>query len=208
MTVFDDGLHWNTDGRPELLLHQGCSIPARGTAVPRRGLPLQTERTMAIKNLIWSRRQDLPARRGEEFTPFTTLHREVNRLFDDVMRRFDSPFGSDRFFDRTTGWPNIEVSETDVEVKVTAELSGLDEKDVEVELTEGVLVIKGEKRTETDDKDRRFSERYYGHFERRIPVDDVDEDKVSATFRNGLLTVTMPRTPAAKSKARRIAIGS
>jgi HSP20 family protein len=77
---------------------------------------------------------------------------------------------------------------------------------VQVELVNGVLAIKGEKQTETEDKDRLFSERYYGRFERRIPVEDVDEDKVSAAFKNGVLTVTMPKLPQTQSKVKRIAI--
>jgi HSP20 family protein len=163
---------------------------------------------MAIRDLIpWSRGRDIAVRRGEEFNPFLTLHREVNRLFDDVFRGFDlAPFGSERIFDRAMGWPNVEVSETDKQVKITAELPGLDEKDVQVELANGVLAIKGEKRTETEDKDRLFSERYYGRFERRIPVEDVDEDKVSASFKNGVLTVMMPKSPQVLSKVKRIAI--
>ena len=163
---------------------------------------------MAIRDLIpWSRGRDLTVRRGEEINPFFTLHREMNRLFDDVFRGFDmTPFGGGRLFDRGLGWPNIEVSETDKDVRVTAELPGLEEKDVQVELANGVLAIKGEKKTETEDKDRLFSERYFGHFERRIPVDDVDQDKVSASFKNGVLTVTMPKAPQAQSKVKRIAI--
>lgn len=163
---------------------------------------------MAIRDLIpWSRGRELSVRRGEELNPFLTLHREMNRLFDDVFRGFDlTPFSSERFFDRGIGWPNIEVSESEKEVKVTAELPGLDEKDVQVELVNGVLAIRGEKKTETEDKDRLFSERYYGRFERRIPVEDVDEDKVSAGFKNGVLTVTMPKVAPAQSKVKRIAI--
>jgi HSP20 family protein len=140
--------------------------------------------------------------------PFMTLHREMNRLFDNVFRGFElTPFsGVDSFLNRGAGWPNIEVSETDQSVKVTAELPGLEEKDVQVELANGVLAIKGEKRTESEDKDRLFSERYYGRFERRIPVEDVDEDKVSAAFKNGVLSVTMPKAPQAQSKVKRIAV--
>ena len=70
----------------------------------------------------------------------------------------------------------------------------------------GVLAIKGEKKTETEDKDRLFSERYYGRFERRIPVEDIEEDKVSASFRNGVLTVTLPKLPQAQRQAKRIPI--
>jgi HSP20 family protein len=137
-----------------------------------------------------------------------TLHREMNRLFDDVFRGFDlTPFGSERVFDRLgRDWPNLEVSETDKEIKVSAELPGLEERDVKVELANGVLAISGEKKTETEDKDRLFSERYYGRFERRIPVEDVNEDKVSASFKNGVLTVTLPKAPQAQSQVKRIAV--
>jgi HSP20 family protein len=161
-----------------------------------------------MRDLIpWSGGRDVSVRRGEELNPFLALHREVNRLFDDVFRGFDlTPFGPDRFFDRGMGWPNVEMSETDKEVKVTAEIPGLDEKDVEVELANGVLAIKGEKKTETEDKDRLFSERCYGRFERRIPVQDVEEDKVSASFKNGVLTVTLPKTAGARRNVKRIAV--
>jgi HSP20 family protein len=163
---------------------------------------------MAIRDLIpWSRRREVTVRPGEEVNPFLSLHHEMNRLFDDVFRRFDpAPFGANQLFDRAMGWPNIEIRETDKEVRIMAELPGLDENDVVVELANGVLAIKGEKKTETKDEDQLFSERYYGRFERRIPVEDVDEDKVSAAFKNGVLTVTMPKTPQAQSRVKHIAI--
>jgi HSP20 family protein len=162
---------------------------------------------MAIRDLVpWSNRgRQMSTRRGEQDHPFLTLHREMNRLFDDAFRGFDlNPLDTDRFFDRAMrGWPKIEVSETDQEMKVTAELPGLEEKDVQVELANGELAIRGEKQTETDDKDRLFSERYYGRFERRIPVDDVEQDNVNALFKNGVLTVTLPKSPTAKQKVNR-----
>lgn len=162
---------------------------------------------MAIRDLIpWSRGRDIDIRRGD---PFFALQREMNRVFDDFFRGFDlAPLSADRFFDGARGWPKIEVSDTEKEVKVTAELPGLEEKDVEVEIANGVLAIKGEKKTETEDKERLFSERYYGRFERRIPVEDVDEDNVSAAFKNGVLTVTLPKAPQAQSGVKRIAIKS
>jgi HSP20 family protein len=162
---------------------------------------------MAMRDLIpWSRGRNVSVR-GED-NPFLSLHREMNRLFDDAFRDFGlTSFGSAGMLDRITGnWPSVELSETDKEIKVTAELAGLDEKDVHVELTNGVLAISGEKKTETEDKDRLFSERYYGRFERRVPVEDVDQDKVSAAFKNGVLTVTMAKLPQAQSKVKRIAI--
>ncbi len=98
------------------------------------------------------------------------------------------------------------MSETDKDIKTAAELPGLDEKDVEVELANGTLAIRGEKKTETEDKERRFSERYYGHFERRIPVEDVEQNKVSASFKNGMLSITLPKSQTAQQNVKRIAI--
>jgi HSP20 family protein len=166
---------------------------------------------MAIGNLIpWNNRgREVATRRSAETNPLFELHREVNRLFDDMFRTFDiSAFGSDGLFGRLgEDWPNIEVTETDQEISVTAELPGLDEKDVQVELTDGVLSIMGEKKTETEDKTNRlFSERRYGRFERRIPLSDVEEDKVKASFHNGVLTVSLPKLPKARQNVRRIEI--
>jgi HSP20 family protein len=165
---------------------------------------------MPIKDLIpWNRGRELSIRRDEDTSnPFLALHREMNRLFDDAFRSFDvGPLGfGERYFGRSLGWPNVEVSDDANEVRVSAELPGLDEKDVDIHLADGMLTISGEKKAETEDKDRLFSERIYGRFERRIPVDDIDADKVKASFKNGVLTVTLPRLPTAKSNARRIAI--
>jgi HSP20 family protein len=161
---------------------------------------------MTIRDLI--SKNNLPGRRGEEVSPFMALHREVNRLFDEASRGFEmAPFGQNAI-GRGMSWPHVELSETDKEVKVVAELPGLDEKDVQVELANGVLVIKGEKKTETDDKDLMFSERFYGQFERRIPVEDVEEAKVVASFKNGVLRVTLPKSARAQEKVKRIAINN
>jgi HSP20 family protein len=164
------------------------------------------EHIMNMRDLIpWGRNQQTtPSRYREEGDPFMTLHREMNRLFDDVFRGFDvTPFGGSRM----ANWPNVEVVETDKDIKISAELPGLEEKDVEVLMNDGILTIRGEKRSEVEDKERAFSERYYGHFERRIPLAwEVDEDRVEATFDNGVLTVTMPKTAQASSHVKRIAV--
>jgi len=107
----------------------------------------------------------------------------------------------------SSAWPTVEMKDGDKEVQVIAEVPGLEEKDIEVLLEDGTLVLHGERKAESEDKDRRMSERFYGHFERRIPLGyEVEEDKVSATFKNGLLTVTLPKTEQAQSKSKRIAI--
>ena len=168
---------------------------------------------MSVRDLIpWGREEShVPSLfRGNERDPFLSLHREVNRLFDDVFRRFDaslpvtgraSPFGSN--------WPSVEISDNDKEIRVTAEVPGLDEKDIEILLDDGVLTLRGERRSETEDKDRQFSERYYGRFERRIPLGcEIEEGKVDARFKNGVLSVSLPKTAKAQSQAKRIEIKS
>ena len=161
---------------------------------------------MALRDLItWGRDQpSVPSRRGEEVSPFLTLHREMNRLFDDVFNSFSTP----SLLGRMPLWPSVEVAPSDKDVRISAELPGLDEKDVEVLVDDNALTIRGEKRAETEDKERRFSERYYGRFERVIPLPfAVEEDKAEASFNNGVLTVTLPRSARAEDRAKRIAIG-
>ncbi len=167
---------------------------------------------MSVRDLIpWSRgnsNQVPSVFRDGDRDPVLSLHREMNRLFEDVFRGFGpslpllsgaSAFGG--------GWPNVEISDGEKEIKVTAEVPGLEEKDIEVLLDDGVLTLKGEKRSETEDKDRQFSERFYGRFERRIPLGtEVKEDMVDARFRNGVLTVTLPKSEKAQSQVRRITI--
>jgi HSP20 family protein len=131
----------------------------------------------------------------------------MNRLFDDVFSRFDSTMPS--FFDRSTTWPRVEVVETDKDVRIAAELSGMDEKDVEVSVSDNVLTIEGEKKAHIDDKERHFRERYYGRFERVIPLPfEVEDERAEASFENGVLTVTLPKPPRAAAKMKRIAIAS
>ncbi len=167
---------------------------------------------MSVRDLIpWGRNNvnQVPSLlRDDDRDPFLSLHREVNRLFDDVFRSFGTglpSFGNGSAL--SAGWPNVEISDTDKEIKVTAEVPGLEEKNIEVLLNDGVLTLKGEKRSENEDKDRQFSERYCGRFERRIPLGvEVKEDQVDARFRNGVLTVTLPKDEEAQSQVKRIAI--
>ncbi|KAB2692600.1 Hsp20/alpha crystallin family protein [Brucella intermedia] len=170
---------------------------------------------MNVRDLIpWGRdtsSSQAPAiYREEERNSFLSLHREVNRLFDDVFRSFDRnlpAFGSLISFER--GWPSVEVTETEKEIRITAEVPGVEEKDIELVLDDGVLMLRGEKRCETEDKDKQFSERFYGRFERRISVGrEIVEDEINARFRNGVLSLVLPKTEKAQSKVKRIAIQS
>lgn len=164
---------------------------------------------MAITDLIpWTKARDIGVRRDTDVHPFLTLHREMNRMFDEVFRGFDLvQNGLPRAF-VGLNWPRVDIDENDKEIRITAELPGLNEQDVKLEIANGVLSISGEKKSETSDKDRRFSERYYGSFERRIALEDVDADKAAATFRDGVLSVTIPKSQKARENVRRIAINS
>jgi HSP20 family protein len=165
---------------------------------------------MSVRDLIpWGRSNQVPTSfRDSDRNPFLSLHREMNRLFDDVFRGFDDrlpAFGSLSSFN--AAWPNVEISQTDKEIIVAAEIPGLEEKDIEVLFDDGVLTLKGEKRSEVEDKEKQFSERFYGHFERRIPVGvEIEEDKIEARFKNGVLNVVLPKSPKAQSQVKRIAI--
>jgi HSP20 family protein len=162
---------------------------------------------MNMRDLIpWGRsQQTTPSRYRDEGDPFMTLHREMNRLFDDVFRGFDmAPFGG---VSRMASWPHVEVVDNDKDVRISAELPGLEDKDVEVLIGDGVLTISGEKKSAIEDKERAFSERTYGRFERRIPLAwEVEEDKIEASFKNGVLTVTLPKSAESRSEVKRIAV--
>ncbi|MBJ3776601.1 Hsp20/alpha crystallin family protein [Acuticoccus mangrovi] len=139
--------------------------------------------------------------------PFVSLQREVERVFSDFHR--GSPGVS---FD----WPKVavplmDIVEKDGRIEMTAELPGLEDKDVEIEVNENVLTIKGEKKTEREEKqdDNCFlSERAYGTFTRMIELPEgVDSDAVKATMAKGILTITVPKpaeTP--KPEAKKISI--
>ena len=165
---------------------------------------------MSIRDLIpWSRQENrVPAQvsaAGAARDPVLSLQRDVNRLFDDLFRGFGVPTLAG--VDRGLITPSVELAETDKEIRVTAELPGLDEKDLEVIVEDGVLTLRGEKKSEVEDKDRGYSERSYGRFERRIGLPKgIERDKAGATFKNGVLTITVPKSASAAESTRRIAI--
>jgi HSP20 family protein len=164
---------------------------------------------MAMRDLIPWRGQENPAPtlfRDEEQSPFTQLRREMDRLFDGFFRA--PALGGRAFAGTGLGWPSLEVKESDDQVTVTAELPGLNEKDVELSVHDGVLTLRGERKSEHQDEDRGWSERYYGRFERAITLPNgADDTKCEADFRDGVLTVRMPRLHEA-SRGRRIPIGT
>jgi len=173
------------------------------------------EDAMSVRDLIpWGRERVPSVQGGEVMDPFLSLHREMNRLFEDVLRGFEgrTPFAA--FGGRTPfaafgglAWPRLDVVDTEKEYRVTAELPGLDEKDVELSIRDGVLTLKGERKLEHDGGGALHSERYYGRFQRSFSFGpDVDEDRITASFRNGVLTVVLPKVPESGTRAKRIRI--
>ena len=160
---------------------------------------------MALPSLWRRNRRTLPVRREEH--PVLSLHREMNRLFEDFWRGFDflSPFEDGGSWGVFT--PRVDVEETADEVRVTAELPGLEEKDFELTLSGDTLVLRGEKREEREDEARGWHERSYGSFERTValPV-EVDADRATAQFKNGVLRVRLPKS--AKEQGKRIPIST
>lgn len=166
---------------------------------------------MARNPLSPFRSGGLAERGGYGGDPFLSLHREMNRLFDDVLRgSFGVPVQSGEQ-GRGMMMPHMDVSETENEVRICAELPGVSEKDVDVSLSGDVLTIRGEKKLERKDdtENYHFVERSYGTFQRslRLPY-AVDPDQVQASFENGVLTVTLPKGKEQERSRRIQVIGS
>ena len=149
--------------------------------------------------------------RGLGSDPFLSLHREMNRLFDDVLRgSFSVPSREGQGGQGGTLMPHIDVSETEKELKIRAELPGVTEKDVEVTLNDDVLTIRGEKKIErtSEQENYHFVERSYGTFQRslRVPY-PVEPDQVQARFEHGVLTVTLPKSEQQRSRRIQVQAG-
>jgi HSP20 family protein len=166
---------------------------------------------MAIRDIVpWARGRSPTTFRGEETNPVLALHREMNRVFDDffrgdLFRGFDEAIPG---IGRSRGWPRTDLVETDAEYRVSAELPGLEEKDIEIVLHDNILTIKGEKTVESEGSPV-YAERYAGRFQRSIALgEDIERDKVTASFKNGVLTVVVPKTAEPARKAKRIPISA
>lgn len=149
----------------------------------------------------------VPWKNRGEARPAVSLQREMNRLFDDFFGR---DFGIESFRGPGQWVPALDVSETDKAVVVKAELPGLDAKDVEVSLTGSVLTLRGEKKEEKEQKTKNYHrvERSYGLFERAVQLPcAVKSDQTQATFKNGVLTVELPKSEEARSKSVQIKTG-
>lgn len=152
----------------------------------------------------------------QAWRPFESLRNEVDRLFDDFDRglsRFPfrrSVFDIEPFWRRELSWgtaPAVDIVEKESAYEVTAELPGIDEKNIELKLVDGSLMIKGEKQEEKEEKKKDYylHERHFGSFERRFAVpENVDTDKIEASFKKGVLMITLPKKPEAKKPEKKI----
>jgi HSP20 family protein len=164
---------------------------------------------MHIKDLIpWARHDETAQPKGSTENPLAELQRQMNQVFESFWGKVDRPLACfDWPFGEAT--PRSDVVETADGVEVTIELPGMEQKDVDVSLTDDTLTIKGEKQVEKKDEKRGYyvSERTYGSVFRTVPLPPgVDTGKAEATFRNGVLTVRIPQTPEARAKVKRIEV--
>ena len=162
------------------------------------------------KSSIPAKRERTPERDLAAWHPFESLRQQMERLFDEFDGGFRSP--ALRMFPSDNGsfaMPAVDVVEKENAYEILAELPGMDEKNVDVEVKEDFLTITGEKREEKEEKKKGYhlQERSYGSFRRsfRLP-DDVDAAKIDAAFKNGILTVTLPKKPEAVKQAQKIAV--
>jgi HSP20 family protein len=169
-------------------------------------LPVKTEKTAT------------PAPKTTEWAPYDSLRREIDRLFDELhpfswrlptartVFGFEMPkLGGDAW----TVAPAMDLVEKEKGYEISAELPGIDEKNVEIKVANHMLTIKGDKKEEKEErqKDYYLSERRYGSFQRSFAVPDgVDTDKIEASFVKGVLTVKLPKTVEAQNAEKKIAV--
>lgn len=162
---------------------------------------------MALPDLFRRNRdRNVPA--GFGYDPFVTLQDEINRLFDSVWRG-SSLAPRTGLGEGATFSPSLDIEESEAELTVTAELPGMDEKDLQVDLTGETLTISGEKRQEKQDRSKGWYERSYGSFRRAIPLPcEVAADEVEAQFKKGVLTIRLPKAASDKEPRHRVPIAS
>lgn len=161
----------------------------------------------------------LPAQRNDQsvglgtFSPVLQLHREIDRLFDDAFRSFGFPaLAMPRWPSELSSMlrPALDIEETNKQYRITLEVPGVEEKDIEITLADDVLTVRGEKRQQQETNEGGFHrvERSYGSFQRVLNLpDDANQESIKAEFKNGVLTITMDkREPSAPKQGRSIPI--
>lgn len=160
---------------------------------------------MTLRELMPFTKRTVPVKRDRE-NPFSLLRHDMDTLFDDFFRGFEMEpsFGSHGRFS-----PKVDITESDKEIRVSAELPGMDEKDIDITLNNDSLTIKGEKKEEKEDKGKDYyrMERSYGTFCRTIPLPvEIETDKVNAQYKKGILTVKIPKSVKAIEEKKKITV--
>jgi HSP20 family protein len=167
---------------------------------------------MSLNNSLipwrWTK-HNLPIRREDnEFPVFNSvIQHDFNQIFDDFFTGSRWPILA--WEGKGIFEPCLDLTETEKELRVTVELPGLDEKDIDLSIANGALTIKGEKRQEKEDNihGQIRVERSYGSFQRVTAVPcEINQDKVEATFKKGILTITLPKTELEQSNSKKIQI--
>ncbi len=161
-----------------------------------------------------ARKAGEPAFFSEAWRPFEALRNQVDRLFEDFAAEdfWHRPFRPLPGFEEARKFvarPAVDVTQNDKAYEIAAELPGLDEKNIEVNVANGGLTIKGEKKEQKEEKQKGYylAERRYGSFERYFGLPDgVDAEKIEASFKNGVLKVTLPKTAEAQKPAKKIEV--
>ena len=140
---------------------------------------------------------------------FRSLQKEIDRVFDRF--REPTPFSASGLFEGTRGgvWPALDVAETDKAVEISAEIPGVSEADLDVSISDGTLILKGEKSSDHEEKEKDYQlvERSYGRFRRAIPLGFTpDDDKVEATFTNGVLKIRVEKPEEVASHTKKIEV--
>lgn len=170
---------------------------------------------MAWNDLLpWGRRAQAgqtPSRADDLDHPFGSLQRDINRVFDSFFDEVGFPRGLGQL---EAAWnPRINVSETDKEVKVEAEVPGLSEKDLDIQVQDDRLIIQGERKYENESKGDKENyhvvESAYGQFYRAVPLPDgVEIDKIEAKSKDGVVTIHVPKTEESRSRTKKIEVKS
>ncbi len=166
---------------------------------------------MQISDLIpWGRNKEKTQAQDTDTAanPLVSLQRDINHVFEDFWRKVENGWGTGAQM-VGAGGPSTDITESDKSVDISVELPGMTEKDIDISLSSDAMTIRGEKKVEHEEnrKGIYMSERSYGAFYRTVPLPaGVDADKAEAKFKNGVLTVTLPKTAEAQARIKRIPV--
>lgn len=143
--------------------------------------------------------------------PFSGIYSDMERMMNDMFKDYLPTFPKERFKGMNIDYltPKVNISETDSEYKISTELPGVEEKDIDLSINKGMLSIKAEKKEEKEEKDEQYHryERYYGTFQRNIALpEDTDESSIKAKFRGGVLNITVKKNKEAQPAAKKIEV--